>query len=113
MSVELRYGDGRFFEQRSQHDRRARVDRLVPAGNLSQDRLHALEIGCHDFQDVAILTGHVMTLEDAGILFHLLDAGFVTEIVRIAVTDTDERGDGIAGLAAIDASAVPGDEAAL
>src|SRR5256885_10675867 len=65
MSVELHRNEPRLFEHGAEHDRGARAQlrfRGRPA-QVAQDPLEALEIGCRDLEDVAVLARDVMTLE--------------------------------------------------
>jgi len=54
------------LEQRRQHDRRTRVHCEFGPAQVAQDRLHALEIGRDDFEDVAVVAANVMAPSNAG-----------------------------------------------
>src|SRR5205807_65445 len=96
-------------------DRGARVHlhRRRRTAQVAQQILEALEIGRGDLEDVTVLTRDVVTLQDAGMFFHLAHPWLVADVVGFGVAHRDERGDRESGFGAIDPRAVPGDVACL
>src|SRR6266536_734926 len=106
MSVGLRRHEARLFEERGEHDRRARVHLAVQAAEVAQDRLHPFEIVGDHLEDVAVVARDVVALEHAGVLLHLAHARLVTHVVAAPVAHRDERGHGQADLGAVELHAI-------
>src|SRR5947207_2820330 len=111
MSVGLHRDEPRLFEHGAEHDRGARAHlhlRGRPA-QVPQDALQALEIGCRDLQDVAVLARNVMTLEHARVLLQVAHPWFIADVVGVRVAHGDEGRDRETGPPAIHPRVVPGD----
>src|SRR2546422_6197478 len=76
------------------HDRGARVHlhRRRRTAQVAQQILEALEIGRGDLEDVTVLTRDVVTLQDAGMFFHLAHPWLVADVVGFGVAHRDEIG---------------------
>src|SRR5256885_2621591 len=111
MSVELHRNEPRLFEHGAEHDRGARAQlrfRGRPA-QVAQDPLEALEIGCRDLEDVAVLARDVMTLEHPRVLLQLAHAWLVADVIGVRVAHGDEGRDRETGARAVHAGVVTGD----
>src|ERR1051326_1170322 len=101
------------LEHGGEHDGRLGGRGLALGAERAQHALEPLDGGHRDLEDVAVFPGHMMALEDVGVLPELENPRLGADVVRCRIPHRDERGDGPADSAAIEQRRVPADDAQL